>query len=69
MARITMDAASDVMVVAGCLLLAAALWAIWWPLGLAAIGAELIALGFVFAVKAARARLKEAQDKEGQGRQ
>ena len=68
MARITMDAASDVMVVAGCLFVAGALFAIWWPLGLLGLGAELVGLGFVFAVKAASARLKEAQDKE-QGRQ
>jgi hypothetical protein len=57
-----MDTASDLLVVAGFLLLAWALRAMWRPLGLFALGVELVVLGFVFAVKAAKARARDAKD-------
>ena len=52
-----MELASDIFVIVGALVVIGALTAIWWPLGLLALGAALVALGYVFHV---RARVKAA---------
>lgn len=49
-----MELASDIFVILGALIIIAALSAVWWPLGLLALGLALIVLGFAFHLRAAR---------------
>lgn len=56
-----MEVASDIFVIAGMLVVIAALTAIWWPLGLLASGLALIALGYVFHVRARAAKASAAK--------
>lgn len=53
-----LELASDICVILGALLVIGALWAVWWPLGLVALGLALIALGYAFNN---RARAKKAK--------
>lgn len=46
------DVLSDILVVAGCVLVVIGLAAIWWPIGVIAAGLELMGMGWVFAVHA-----------------
>ena len=55
-----MELASDIFVLLGALLIIGGLWAIWWPLAPLAGGAALIALGYIFHV---RARMRAAKAK------
>lgn len=55
-----MELASDICVIAGVLVVIGALAMIWWPLGPLALGAALVALGYVFHVRASAARKKAA---------
>ena len=56
-----MELASDIFVIVGALVVIGALAAIWWPLGLLALGAALVALGFVFHVRVRMRAAKKAE--------
>jgi len=51
-----MELASDILVCIGTAIVIFALWMIWHPLGLLAFGLAMVALGFVFHVRALRTK-------------
>lgn len=57
-----MERIGDIFVLLGALIIVCALGWIWRPLGLLALGMTMIALGYVFAFKAQRAK-RAAKDK------
>lgn len=56
-----MELTSDILVIAGMLVVIAALAAIWWPLGLLTLGLALIAMGFLFHVRGRAAKAAKAK--------
>lgn len=58
-----MELASDILVLVGALIVIGGLGWIWWPLGIVALGAAMIAMGWIFAVKAVRSKALKGKEK------